>query len=217
AASGSRRRGPGRLDVRLRHAVRRHAARRLIRTRLRQNRSASLGCCVVAEPRQPPDDLALVERLRAGDETAFMMLVDELGPSMRRVARMYVSSDAVTDEVVQEAWLGVVKGLDGFEGRASLRTWVFRILVNTAKTRGQRESRSVPFAALAGDDLDQPTFDPTTLERVEAHLAGCDGCTMVLEEFRETIRLSGGLTVEQVDETQRRTLLEAFRDWRAGS
>ena len=73
-----------------------------------------------------------------------MMLVDELGPSMRRVARMYVSSDAVTDEVVQEAWLGVVKGLDGFEGRASLRTWIFRILVNTAKTRGQRESRSVP-------------------------------------------------------------------------
>ena len=60
-------------------------------------------------------------------------------------------------------------------------------------------------------------LDPSTLERVEAHLAGCDGCTMVLEEFRETIRLSGGLTVEQVDERQRRTLLEAFRDWRAGS
>jgi len=59
-------------------------------------------------------------------------------------------------------------------------------------------------------------LDPTTLARVEAHLSGCDGCTMVLEEFRETIRLSGGLTVEQVDETQRRTLLEAFRDWTAG-
>jgi len=59
-------------------------------------------------------------------------------------------------------------------------------------------------------------LDPLTLERVETHLASCDGCTMVLEEFRETIRLSGGLTVEQVDETQRRTLLEAFRDWTAG-
>ena len=59
-------------------------------------------------------------------------------------------------------------------------------------------------------------LDPPTLERVETHLAGCDGCTMVLEEFRETIRLSGGLTVEQVDETQRRTLLEAFRDWTGG-
>jgi anti-sigma factor RsiW len=59
-------------------------------------------------------------------------------------------------------------------------------------------------------------LDPLTLERVETHLAGCDGCTMVLEEFRETIRLSGAVTVEQVDETQRRTLLEAFRDWTAG-
>lgn len=59
-------------------------------------------------------------------------------------------------------------------------------------------------------------LDPRTLERVETHLAGCDGCTMVVEELRETIRLTGGLTVERVDETQRRTLLEAFRDWTAG-
>jgi RNA polymerase sigma-70 factor (ECF subfamily) len=73
---------------------------------------------------------------------------------------MFVSSDAVADEVVQEAWLGVLRGLDGFEGRSSLRTWIFRILVNTAKTRGKRESRSVPFAALMGDDLDEPSFDP---------------------------------------------------------
>jgi RNA polymerase sigma-70 factor, ECF subfamily len=110
--------------------------------------------------RTSDDDLSLLDLLRAGDETAFMMLVDELGPSMRRVARMYVSTDAVADEVVQEAWLGVLKGLSGFEGRSTLRTWIFRILVNTAKTRGQREHRSVPFASLAGDDLDSPTFDP---------------------------------------------------------
>src|SRR5262245_54867397 len=89
-----------------------------------------------------------------------MMIVDELGPSMRRVARMYVSTDAIADEIVQEAWLGVLKGLHGFEGRSTLRTWIFRILVNTAKTRGQRERRSVPFASLAGDDLDAPAFDP---------------------------------------------------------
>jgi RNA polymerase sigma-70 factor (ECF subfamily) len=114
----------------------------------------------VALPRTTTDDLALAKRLRAGDETAFTMLVDELGPSMRRVARMYVSTDAVADEVVQEAWLGVVKGLGGFEGRSTLRTWIFRILVNTAKTRGQRERRSVPFSSLAGDDLDSPSFDP---------------------------------------------------------
>src|SRR4029077_16823270 len=98
------------------------------------------------------DDLALVERLRAGDETAFMVLVDELGPSMHRVARMYVSSDTVAAEVVQDAWVGILKGLDGFEGRSSLRTWIFRILVNTAKTRGQREARSIPFSSVWSAD-----------------------------------------------------------------
>jgi RNA polymerase sigma-70 factor (ECF subfamily) len=112
------------------------------------------------EPLASPDDLALVARLRAGDEGAFMDLVDGLGPSMRRVARMYVSSDAVAEEVVQDAWLGVLQGIGRFEGRASLRTWIFRILVNIAKTRGQREGRSVPFAAIAGDDLDHPSWDP---------------------------------------------------------
>ena len=107
-------------------------------------------------PRASASDLELVERLRAHDEAAFIELVEKLTPSMRRVARMFVSSDAVADEVVQEAWVGVLKGLPGYEGRASLRTWIFRILVNIAKGRGQREARSVPFATLAGDDLDAP-------------------------------------------------------------
>ena len=93
-----------------------------------------------------------------------MELVDTLTPSMRRVARMFVSSDAVADEVVQEAWVGVLKGLAGYEGRASLRTWIFRILVNIAKGRGRREARSVPFATLAGDDLDAPTFDASAFD-----------------------------------------------------
>ena len=114
-------------------------------------------------PRATQADLALVERLRAGDEAAFMDLVDRLTPSMRRVARMYVTTDAVADEVVQDAWVGVLQGLHRFEGRSSLRTWIFRILVNIAKKRGQREGRSVPFASLAGDDLDQPSFDPATV------------------------------------------------------
>jgi RNA polymerase sigma-70 factor (ECF subfamily) len=117
-------------------------------------------------------DLDLVERLRAGDEAAFMDLVERLGPSMMRVARMYVSTDAVAGEVVQEAWLGVLQGLGGFEGRSSLRTWIFRILVNIAKTRGQREGRSVPFASLAGDDLEAPTFDPASFIGVGEELAG---------------------------------------------
>jgi RNA polymerase sigma-70 factor (ECF subfamily) len=107
-----------------------------------------------------PADLALVERLRAGDETTFMMLVEEHQAAMLRIARMYVSSRAVAEEVVQEAWLGIVKGLDRFEGRSSLRTWMYRIVTNVAKTRGQREGRSIPFSALSGDD-DEPAVDPT--------------------------------------------------------
>jgi RNA polymerase sigma-70 factor, ECF subfamily len=106
------------------------------------------------------DELSLVERLRSGDEEAFMSLVDRLQPTMLRVARMYVSSATVAEEVVQEAWLGVLTGIDRFQGRSSLRTWILRIVSNIAKTRGQRESRSVPFASLAGDDLDAPAFDP---------------------------------------------------------
>jgi RNA polymerase sigma-70 factor (ECF subfamily) len=120
----------------------------------------------------PADDRSLVERLRAGDEAAFMDLVDALQPAMLRVARMYVSSQAVAEEVVQDAWLGVLKGIQGFEGRSSLRTWIFRILTNIAKTRGQREGRSVPFAALAGDDLDAPTWDPTSFRGAEEEWAG---------------------------------------------
>jgi len=106
------------------------------------------------------DDAELIRLLRQGDEAAFMSLVERLQPMMLRVARMYVSSQAVAEEVVQEAWLGVLQGIDRFEGRSSLRTWIMRIVTNTAKTRGQREGRSAPFASLAGDDLDAPSFDP---------------------------------------------------------
>jgi RNA polymerase sigma-70 factor, ECF subfamily len=98
------------------------------------------------------DDHALVERLRAGDEEAFMDLVARWSPSMLRVARMYVPSQAVAEEVVQETWLGVLTGIGRFEGRSSLRTWVFSILVNRARTRGERERRTVPFAALAREE-----------------------------------------------------------------
>src|SRR5690242_6453921 len=78
---------------------------------------------------------------------------------MLAVARHYVNTRAVAEEVVQEAWLGVLKGLDRFEGRSSLRTWILRILVNTAKTRGAREARSVPVASLATEG-DEPAVEP---------------------------------------------------------
>jgi RNA polymerase sigma-70 factor (ECF subfamily) len=99
-----------------------------------------------------PDERRLVQQLRDGDEAAFRELVRRYSPSMLRVAMMYVSTRAVAEEVVQEAWLGVIAGIDRFEGRSSLRTWIFRILTNTAKTRGQREGRSVPFSSLAGPE-----------------------------------------------------------------
>ncbi|HEY5860074.1 MAG TPA: sigma-70 family RNA polymerase sigma factor, partial [Actinomycetota bacterium] len=91
----------------------------------------------MSAPANAETDAELLERLRAGDEDAFMELVDALQPAMLRVARMYVSSQAVAEEVVGDAWLGVLKGLDRFEGRSSLRTWIFRIVTNIAKTRGQ--------------------------------------------------------------------------------
>src|SRR5437667_2895828 len=103
-------------------------------------------------------DAEIVEALRAGDEATFAALVAQYGASMLRVAQMYVRSRAVAEEVVQEAWLGVLRGIDSFQGRSSLKTWIFRILTNTAKTRAQREGRTIPFAALA--DADEPAVEP---------------------------------------------------------
>ena len=94
-----------------------------------------------------PDD-ELVAALRAGDEEAFASVVREWHAGLTRVARIFTPTRAVADEVVQETWLRVLGALDRFEGRSSLKTWVFRILVNTAKTRAQREGRSIPFSAL---------------------------------------------------------------------
>jgi RNA polymerase sigma-70 factor (ECF subfamily) len=109
-----------------------------------------------------PQDAGLVRALRAGDEAAFASVVREHGPSMLRVALLFVSSRAVAEEVVQETWMSVVKGLDHFEGRSSFKTWLFRILTNRAKTRAEREKRSIPFSALArpeGED-NSPVVDP---------------------------------------------------------
>lgn len=90
----------------------------------------------------------LLDALRAGDEAVFAQLVREYQPSLVRVARIYVSTQAAAEEVAQETWLGVLNGLDRFEGRSSLRTWIFRILTNIAKTRAQRDGRTLPFSAL---------------------------------------------------------------------
>src|SRR6059058_3659769 len=91
------------------------------------------------------DDSGVLAALCAGDEQAFAALIDRYHASMLRVARSYVATREAAEDVVQETWLGVIKGLNGFEGRSSLKTWMFRILINRARTRGQREARSQPF------------------------------------------------------------------------
>jgi RNA polymerase sigma-70 factor, ECF subfamily len=93
-------------------------------------------------------DAQLVAALRAGDEEAFRALVRDWHSSLLRVAQIFVPTRALGEEVVQETWLRVLGALDRFEGRSSLKTWVFRILVNTAKTRAQREGRVIPFSSL---------------------------------------------------------------------
>jgi RNA polymerase sigma-70 factor, ECF subfamily len=104
------------------------------------------------------DDHALLSRLRAGDERAFEALVRQHDGALRRVARTFVRTDSAVDEVVQETWLGVVRGLDDFERRSSLRTWIFSILVNQARTRAVRDARSLPFSSLEQDD--GPAVEP---------------------------------------------------------
>jgi RNA polymerase sigma-70 factor, ECF subfamily len=106
------------------------------------------------------EDHELVKRLREGDEGAFAELIDRYGATMLRVAQMYVRDRATAEEVVQETWLAVLNGIERFEERSSLKTWLFRILTNRAKTRGERDGRMVPFSALAGDEADEPSVDP---------------------------------------------------------
>jgi len=96
----------------------------------------------------PEAEVTLLAALRSGDETAFCALVDAHGAAMHRFALTFVRSSAVADEVVQEAWLGALRGLDRFEGRAALRTWLFRIVANIARTHAVREARMVPFSSV---------------------------------------------------------------------
>ena len=96
----------------------------------------------------PADDDALLDALRHGDEAAFVTLVARYGPAMARLARVHVTDPATVEDVVQDAWMGVLRGLDRFERRSSLRTWIFRILLNRLRTRLRRERRLVPCSPL---------------------------------------------------------------------
>ena len=118
------------------------------------------------------DESQLLARLRAGDERAFQSLVETHHGTMIAVAGTYVKTRAVAEEVVQEAWLGVLKGIDGFEGRSSLRTWILRILINTAMGRGSREARTVPFSSMAAEDEHEPAVEPERFRRSDEAFAG---------------------------------------------
>jgi RNA polymerase sigma-70 factor (ECF subfamily) len=108
----------------------------------------------------PDAELQLLECLRAGDEQAFVALVGTYHDSMLRLARSFVPSRAVAEEVVQDTWLGVLRGIGGFEGRSSFKTWIFRILVNRARSTGVREHRSIPIGGSEAA-VDASRFDGT--------------------------------------------------------
>lgn len=137
-------------------------------TRARQAPPAQIepdsGACGAVEGRAvSPEDLRMAERLRAGEEEAFRDLINQYYGSMIRVALAHVADRSVAEEVVQDVWMAVLEGLDRFEGRSSLKTWIFSILANKAKTRGVRESRSVPASSLVLQDegADEPAVDPS--------------------------------------------------------
>jgi RNA polymerase sigma-70 factor, ECF subfamily len=121
------------------------------------------------------NDRELCAALRRRDEAAFAQLIEQYHLPLRRLALTYVRSEAVADEVVQETWLGVIKSIEGFEGRSSLKTWLYQILTNIAKTRGERESRTIPLsaAAPAGDEasVDPSRFLDDQHERWPGHWA----------------------------------------------
>ncbi len=150
-------------------------------------------------------DDELVAALRAGDEAAFAAIVDELSPALMRVALMHVPSRAVAEEVVGDTWVGVIRGIDRFEGRSALRTWIFQILLNTARTRGKREKRTLPFASLrrrAGEGRDEPAVDSDRFQGRRGEQPGAWA--------RPPQEWEGAQAQLESDET-RRVLLEAIK------
>jgi RNA polymerase sigma-70 factor, ECF subfamily len=111
----------------------------------------------------PHQESALLIALKDGDEAAFAAIVEAWGPAMLRLAAAHVPGQAIAEEVVQEAWIGILRGLDGFQGRSSLKSWAFSIVSNIAKTRGIKESRSEPFS---------PAVDPDRFQTAEGQYPG---------------------------------------------
>jgi RNA polymerase sigma-70 factor (ECF subfamily) len=119
-----------------------------------------------------PDESRLVAGLRAGDEAIFREVFERIDPMLRRLVRSYISADAIAEEVVQETWVAVINGIDRFEGRSSLTTWIASILFNQARRHGGRERRAVPFAELAPAHEDGASVDPSRFQSDEAAWPG---------------------------------------------
>ncbi|HLO33725.1 MAG TPA: RNA polymerase sigma factor [Anaerolineales bacterium] len=168
------------------------------------------------------DELALLNLLRQRDEMAFTQLVEQYHPSLVRLARMFVQDTVTAEEVAQETWLAVLHGLDRFEGRSSLKTWIFTILTNKAKTRSQRESRTVSYTDLEESlqDSSQATVDPKRFKDpsadrnpdhwavAPASWAGIPEDTLLSQETTNHIRQS----IEALPENQRLVITLHDRD-----
>jgi RNA polymerase sigma-70 factor (ECF subfamily) len=142
----------------------------------------------------PHDEPRLLEALRNGDETAFAALVERHHGALLRLAMSFVGSRAVAEEVAQETWVGVLEGLSRFEGRSSLKTWIFRILVNRAKTRGVRERRYVPFVSSENPE------------------AGAEEAAVEATRFRQEGGMAGHWTIPPArwdDQTPEKLLLDS--------
>lgn len=120
------------------------------------------GATATSAPHALPDDETLIAALRGGDEEAFVALVSAYHGLLTRLALLYVPTRAAAEDVVQETWLGLLRGLDRFEARSTVKTWLCRILMNRARTRAVRDGRLVPFSAFWGpeDEADEPAVDP---------------------------------------------------------
>ena len=168
-------------------------------------------------------DEQILVALKRGDESAFCQLVERHQSLMLRVARRYVRSAAVAEDVVQETWLGVLSGLDRFEGRASLKTWIFRILTNRAITRAEREGRVLPFSSVTGDDAD-PAVDPDRFRPEgdqwpggwKSFPASWDGLPEERLLARETLALVGAAIAALPERQHVVILMRDIEGWSAG-
>lgn len=171
------------------------------------------------------NDESLVAALRQGDERAFEWLLGAYDSTLRRVARNYVPTDALADDVVQDTWMGLIRGIDDFEQRSSLKTWLYRILINIARTKGVREKRTIPFSSAANAFVDggEPTFDPERFRAAtpsEQYPGGWVSFPLAWEtqpekvlESGETVRIVTA-AIEQLPPAQREVLtLRDIEGW----